>query len=185
MRALARMKFSLIFLILSIPFLLSSSGFAKSYLFNPLNQPNAQDWRVFRNATPTEQQAIYKSFEAQGFHFENWHWAWRVGFLQTCHLDGALSCLTLISKGLNDKAVVVRAEAATRLAQVASPSDSQALALLTKAYQNKNNWRAGQPLFIQFRILDAIRKFDDPTVSVILKRFANDHPVIANYLKSR
>ena len=89
---------------------------------------------------------------------ENMHWSWRMAFTKSCSLSNEDYCLKLLKHSLlKDKALVVRAEAATRIGdRFEGTHNGDAIKLLSMAYKSEKNQRNGKPLFIQTKILDSI-----------------------------
>ncbi len=127
--------------------------------FQITTEPARADWRFFIRAPEAGREQLWTYHTAAGRRLGDWSWGWRMGWLRTCARSTRVYCADVMKQGLNDKALVVRAEAATRLGQRFEGSlDQGAVTMLRDAYQNKRNLRHGRPLFVQQRILFALRQ---------------------------
>ena len=85
-------------------------------------------------------------------------------------------------QALSDKALVVRAEAATRIGRRYDGSgDAKIVELLTGAYKHHGNSRNGKPLFVQNRILYALHQVGGKDALAEGKSLAGLHPETKSY----
>jgi hypothetical protein len=83
---------------------------------------------------------------------------------------------------LHDQALVVRAEAATRIGRKFEATQNRAVIdLLAGSYRQPRNTRHGKPLFIQQRILFAIHRIGGSEAEKMGLRLAESHPVSLAY----
>lgn len=121
--------------------------------------PSTQDWRSFFKASPENQAKYWQSLEKSKTSFESIAWEWRLGFVRVCASSQEAWCGRVLQMGLFDRALVVRAEAASRLGErFAGTGHPGTLRLLSTAFAVQQNRRGDRPLYIQYRILHAIRQ---------------------------
>jgi hypothetical protein len=145
-------------------------------------EPSQKDWKRFINSSETRRLKFWSYFAKRGKGFRDWNWAWRVGWVRSCTLSRKKYCAQILSYGLFDKAMVVRSEAAQRVGQrYENTKDPLAIKLLTKAYRNKANSRGGKPLFVQKRILYALRQIGGDPARTAAATLAKDHPESQRY----
>jgi hypothetical protein len=121
--------------------------------------PSTQSWQTFFQMSSEQRAALWQSQVRLGKKLGQWAWQWRLGWLRACAQDKADFCADLLSAGLRDNALVVRSEAATILGRTfAGSGNKDALNLLLKAGGDPRNMRGGKPLFVQQRILWAIKQ---------------------------
>jgi hypothetical protein len=91
-------------------------------------------------------------------------------------------CREVLLKGLHDKALVVRAEAATVMGNRFEASEDQELIKeLTASYKNPRNLRGKHPLFVQYRILFALHQIGGSAAQTRGAELAALHPQTMNY----
>ena len=123
------------------------------------NTPSPEDWTAFLAKTDTARLKDWSLIKSQGLGFEDLSWEWRLGWVRTCSTASSEECGGIMQLGLFDKALVVRAESATRLGQrFAGTGHPPAIRLLRTAYGIQQNSRSKQPMFVQYRILQALNQ---------------------------
>lgn len=139
--------------------------------------PAAADWRFFLHAPEIDRERLWTYHARQGKSLRDWAWGWRLGWIRACAFSSKVYCASILTQGLSDKALVVRAEAALwvgrRYSGSANPQVVQALA---QAYGNTANLRHGQPLFVQNRILFALHEVGGAEATATGARLAASHP---------
>ena len=121
--------------------------------------PNKLNWQTFMKNVPIQEQAIWLSIEKQNLHFEQLAWEWRTAWVDACAQSSTKLCGKILQLGLFDKALVVRAEAATKIGErFAGSSHAPALRLLETAFAVQQNKQGHEPLYVQYRILHAIKQ---------------------------
>lgn len=149
--------------------------------FDPHQQASTTDWQYFMRASPEWRRHLFTEFEHQGVKYPDWAWSWRLGWLQTCEKAGDW-CTALVIKALSDKALVVRAQAATTLGRLYDGTQNpEIIANLAAAFQNPHNRRAGKGLFVLQRILFAIYQIGGPVAHKTAGDLAASDPSSAAY----
>jgi len=121
--------------------------------------PSKADWHTFIQATEAERRKLWGYQTSRGRHLGDWSWGWRLGWVRVCGRSEAPYCGGVLQEALLDKAVVVRAEAASALGRLYEHTANPAVVrVLAGAYPNSRNWRHGKPLFVQQRILYALHQ---------------------------
>lgn len=119
---------------------------------------NKNDWAFFQQSGQAWRSKLWADFSAQGKALSEWSWSWRIAWVRTCARDPAQWCQELIRSALYDHALVVRAKAAQVWGErFAGSENPHAVEALVKAYHLTSNRRHNKPLFIQERILFAIK----------------------------
>lgn len=150
--------------------------------FDIRTEPSQSDWRFFMRWTEQERLKLWQKHLGQGKYLKDWHWGWRLGWVRSCANSKSAVCTELLINALLDRALVVRAEAASRLGNLyASTGNSKIIAMLEQAFKNKANVRGGHPLFIQQRILYALHLVVNPDQSYRAERLAALYPETKAY----
>lgn len=90
-----------------------------------------------------------------------------MAWVRSCTRSSSLDCSRILQHGLFDKALVVRAEAASRLGdRFAGTGHKPVIRVLRTAYGIQQNSRSKKPLFVQYRILHALNKIGGDGVEV-------------------
>jgi hypothetical protein len=127
--------------------------------FEIKREPGKGDWRYFIKAPEAAREQLWAYQANHGKHLKDWAWGWRLGWVRVCGVSDRAYCRGILNEALGDRALVVRAEAATRIGQLYEKSGSdQVIGVLATAYRNPRNVRHGHPLYIQSRILFALRQ---------------------------
>jgi hypothetical protein len=125
-------------------------------------EPSKSDWRYFIRAPERVREDLWLRHARAGKRLAHWSWGWRLGWVRVCGGSERPLCAEILKEALFDKALVVRAEAATRVGtRFAGSADTRVVALLEQAFRNKHNLRGGRPLFVQQRILYALHQVGD------------------------
>lgn len=128
-------------------------------LVAPHKAPQLNDWRFFQDMKDGERETLWKHHVRQGLALKDWIWGWRMAWVKACTFAKEEYCQTLLETALADDAMVVRAEAATRLGErFEGKQDVRVIATLAEAFKNPRNSRNGKPLYVQQRILFAIKQ---------------------------
>lgn len=131
----------------------------KGALLAPRKAPTLSDWRFFQEMKDGERESLWMHHARQGLALKDWIWGWRMAWVKACTFAKEDYCGALLETALSDKAMVVRAEAATRLGErLEGKQDARAIQILAEAFKNPRNIRNGKPLFVQQRILFAIKQ---------------------------
>jgi hypothetical protein len=143
--------------------------------------PTPADWRYFLKAPERQREDLWTAHAKTGVKLASWSWQWRLGWVRACGKSDRPYCGVVLEQALFDKAMVVRADSATRLGNRYEGSGSSAVAeLLGRAYANPKNLRHGKPLYVQQRILYALRQVGGGGVEAG-KRLAQSHAVTKVY----
>lgn len=150
--------------------------------FDFRKEPAKADWRYFLKAPEISRQKLWGYHVGQGHQLRDWSWGWRLGWVRACSDSQEEYCGQIMAQALGDKAMVVRAEAATRLGRRFDGSqDAKVTGLLVKAYDNKGNVRNGKPLFVQNRILFALHQIGGKDALAVGEKLAASHPQTREY----
>lgn len=121
--------------------------------------PSAENWKTFFKLSDREKAEEWTALEKKGLSFEGLAWEWKLAWVRSCTFSSTQDCSKIVQLGLFDKALVVRAEAATRLGQrFADSGHMPAIRLLKTAYGIQQNTRSKEPMFVQYRILQALNQ---------------------------
>ncbi|MBC7660590.1 MAG: hypothetical protein H7249_12910 [Chitinophagaceae bacterium] len=121
--------------------------------------PSAENWKEFFKISAEQKAQTWTNLQKEGLVFEAMSWEWKLAWVRSCTLSSTKDCSNIMQNGLFDKALVVRAEAATRLGQrFTNTGHAPAIRLLRTAYAVEQNSRAKEPLFVQYRILQALNE---------------------------
>ena len=121
--------------------------------------PSTENWKAFFQLTDQEKAQEWKAVEKSGLTFEGLSWEWKLAWVRSCTYSSTQDCSKIVQLGLFDKALVVRAEAATRLGQrFAGSGHKPAIRILRTAYGIQQNTRSKEPMFVQYRILQALNQ---------------------------
>lgn len=137
----------------------SDSSFASDYKKAWQSTPSAENWQAFLAKSDETRLQEWARIQSSGLAFEDLSWEWRLAWVRTCSTAASSICGDIMQLGLFDKALVVRAESATRLGQrFAGTGHPPALRLLRTAYSIQQNSRSKEPMFVQYRILQALNQ---------------------------
>lgn len=152
--------------------------------FNPMVAPSKMEWQQFHKMSDAQLRKLWTFQEKKGHHeLKNWTWQWRMAWLQRCETKSMPElCPSLLSAGLKDEAMVVRADAATRIGRRYEGQPSKQLSEeLTRAYSDTRNSRHGNPLFVCERILEAMQHVGGENLQKTAARLASQHPQTLSY----
>jgi hypothetical protein len=145
-------------------------------------EPAPADWRYFLKAPERERELLWSRQSQRGMKLGHWSWGWRLGWVRACGTSEQAYCGQILRTALFDRALVVRAEAATRLGRrYAGSGDADVVRLLAKAYALGRNVRRGQPLFVHMRILFALRDIGGDDALATGEKLAAAHEATAAY----
>ena len=175
----------IIFALCSPPLFIPATAFAngsKALEFNLNSAPARPDWQYFIQAPEAERERLWLYQTARGKHLRDWSWGWRLGWVRVCGKSQRPFCGTVLKEALFDRALVVRAEAATRIGRLYEGSHrSDVVKLLSAAFRDVRNRRHGKPMFVQTRILYALRQIGGSEALRVGQQLANDHPLVRSY----
>lgn len=145
-------------------------------------EPKQADWRYFLKAPEIEREKLWAYHAGKGLNLGQWAWGWRLGWVRACDKSARPYCQDVLRQALFDDALVVRADAATRIGRLYEGSANGDVArLLAKAYRNPKNLRRGKPLFVQPRILFAMRRIGGDEALKLGETLAARHPESKGY----
>ena len=122
-----------------------------------MSHPTQIEWQEFRSLPQNLKNKLWQDHYSRGRKLKDWAWTWRFAWLSSCAKQPFAKCGEILSQGLYDDAVVIRAHAAKLMGFFYQDSKHKgAVRYLAKAFQLKANYRAKQPLYIQERILYAL-----------------------------
>ncbi len=161
---------------------LSSKQMKSIEEFEASKEPEKRDWQSFHKAEPSFRAALWKYHQKRQIDFSAWSWGWRMGWVRACSNDPKGYCADILEKALFDKALVVRAEAATQIGRIFEDSKNEKFSnLLVKALNNPKNFRNKKPLFVQQRILFAIKQINNADALQASSTASKSHPDLAVY----
>jgi hypothetical protein len=144
--------------------------------FDIHGEPSPADWRYFIRSNEKDREKLWVTHSLRGVRLGDWSWGWRLGWVRTCGPSDREYCRDILQTALFDRALVVRAEAATRLGRrLEGSGDQRAVDLMARSYRESRNLRHGRPLFIQHRILFAIHRIGGAYAADIGQQLARDH----------
>ena len=145
-------------------------------------EPHPADWRYFLKSSETERERLWTYHQNRGVHLGGWSWGWRLGWVRACGASDRRMCQAIMREALFDRALVVRAEAATRIGRRYEGTGSlEIIETLAKAYADPRNVRHGKPLFAQSRILFALRMVGGMQALAKGASLAASHPESQSY----
>lgn len=145
--------------------------------FNIKGEPSEADWVYFLKMPPKEREALWSYNAKQHYHLKDWSWGWRLGWVRVCNKEKSPFCFERLREALKDRALVVRAEAATKIGESYEGSgDARVLTLLESAYKDARNQRNGKPMYVQQRILEAIHRVSGTDADNLGRRLAKSDP---------
>lgn len=151
--------------------------------FDPTASPGQSDWQRFHILTDRERTDLWQYHANQKLKLKDWAWQWRLGWLRTCGFNvRERYCDGVLLEGLQDPAMVVRAEAATQFAHAhAGSRATQDVAVLVKSYVRPDNFRNGKPLFVCEQILRALQEIGGAEAIKSAKQLASKDPHTKKY----
>jgi hypothetical protein len=165
--------------------LASTDATQPSVAFDIRAAPHAADWRYFLRSAEKDREKLWTAHASQGAKLGDWAWGWRLGWVRSCDTTDRPFCRDIIRAALSDRAMVVRAEAATRLGRrFEGTGDPEILDLLAKTFQESRNTRHGRPLYIQNRILFAIHRIGGDEATKIGLKLSSAQPESRAYWSS-
>ena len=142
--------------------------------------PQQRQWVAFQQSSNSFKSKLWGVIK-KGEVWGRISWKWRLGWLTSCRRSYLTFCDRLLELALMDRALVVRAQAASVLGVVyADKADGRIIRKLADAYGNDRNYRHEQPLFVQYRILFALFKIGGSGVGKG-KDLASFHPDTLHY----
>lgn len=162
--------------------LVFSLSLAAAPRWNWKESPDSAAWKEFQQLSPARQAALWKQLEKNDFTFETIAWEWRLAWVQACANSEEKWCAAVLQHGLFDRALVVRAETAARLGErFAGTGHPPVLRLLSTAYAVQQNSNKQQPLYVQYRILHAIKQIGGKEGLALGERLAQKSDATSRY----
>ncbi len=155
--------------------------------FSMKKEPKALDWKNFFESSDISKKQMWNKLVKKQQNFKELHWSWRMAWVKSCTFSNENYCLSLLKEALiKDKALVVRAEAASRIGdRFEKSANKDAVDLLQLSFKNGSNTRNNKPLFIQTRILDSIYRIGGKHGLVIATKLAETSDETKDYWKKR
>lgn len=173
---------SALLLVVTAVFGIQARAATPSPLFDASKDPAPRDWQRFHQMSEDEREALWLDQERHGKGLARWAWGWRLGWVRVCTFSARAYCRDLLEKALFDKALVVRAEAAARLGdRFEDTHNPRIVSLLAKAFERDDNARNKKPMFVQFRILYALKQVGGPDAEVVGARLSKSHGKAKDY----
>ncbi|NRA63753.1 MAG: hypothetical protein HRU19_04675 [Pseudobacteriovorax sp.] len=121
--------------------------------------PDKPTWTAFMQSSDQERQDLWSYHANQGKSLENWSWEWRIAWLKVCIRTPSPYCSRIFYQGAVDQAAVVRGETASLLGKrFADSQNKDVVDLLIYSYDLPNRYRHPNPLFVEKRILFALKQ---------------------------
>ena len=150
--------------------------------FNIAGEPSNTDWKYFLGASTKFRESLWNYNVQRQKQLKDWSWQWRLGWLRACSNSVDAYCAKIFESALIDKAVVVRADAATRIGvRFEKTGNLWATTQLALAYKNPKNIRNGTPLYIQQRILFSLKQIGGTNALSTGGKTAKSHKGSATY----
>ena len=147
-----------------------------AFEINTKRNPDQREWQYFLRNGLELQKNIWEERQRQGVTFADWSWSWRILWLKSCGLSNASHCITVMAAGLDDVALVVRAEAITQLGlRYQNSRDNRVLEKLRQAFRDPRNFRNGKPMFIHKNILRALQRVGGKRSETLRLALANEY----------
>lgn len=152
---------------------------------------SASDWGHFKQQPFESKKELWNYHQALGKTLKNWHWQWRVGWIQSCGAsvkvltDRHGPCPRILSQGARDKALVVRSEVVRVYAHVfAGSGHKKVIHSLEDMFSDPRNYRHKKPLFIAKDIIYAMEKIGGSYGRNTARRLARPYPKLRKYHRS-
>ena len=130
--------------------------------FAPHKAPEGVEWSRFMELSIKEAEALWNDQAHKGVRFAGWNWKWRLAWVKLCALNpkaGAKFCDEILDEALTDKALVVRAEAASAIGDLKEGSmDPVASRKLLAVLRDPRNRRNDVPVMAQKRAMYSLVK---------------------------
>ena len=140
------------------------------------------DWRYFMKTSEVNRLKLWDYHRRNGRTLADWDWGWRLAWVRVCTYSRQPPCSGILHQALFDQAMVVRAEAATRVGQrYAQSGNRAAIGALAQAFQNPSNWRHGKVLFVQKRILYSLKEIGGQKALATASKLAAKDPEAGTY----
>ncbi len=150
--------------------------------------PSTKSWREFLQATPQRQNELWSFHKGEGRSLKDWNWAWRLGWIRVCSKNSPSKlefCEDVFREGLQDKALLVRAETASAVQKVYTGSGNvKHLDGLKATFSMPSNWRNGSPLFVQKRVLSALHSIGGDKANTLGNELSKSHPEFERFWHS-
>ena len=145
-----------------IPYPSAAKAEVPTALLDPRKAPGKREWSRFMDLSRDEAEALWNDQSHKGTRLADWDWKWRLGWIKLCaakSLNQPQFCNSVLEAGLEDKALVVRAESASAIGQSNEGSmDPVASRKLIAMLEDPRNRRGKTPVMVQKRALYALLK---------------------------
>ncbi len=130
--------------------------------FAPHKAPERLEWSRFMELSPREAESLWNDQAHKGVRFADWNWKWRLAWVKLCattRKPGTRFCDEVMDGALDDKALVVRAEAASAIGDMKEGSmDPVASRKLLAVLKDPRNRRNDVPVMAQKRAMYSLVK---------------------------
>lgn len=147
---------------------------------------NPHEWETFLNAKQSERHKLWQLQTSKGRRLKNWNWTWRIAWVRVCAQSSKAYCGEIMNEALVDQALVVRAEAVSRLGDRFENTGFQyenVIRAIEKAYDHPGNIRNGKPLYIKEKIINTLNRITNEPKSKRIEKLAKKHPSTFEYWK--
>jgi hypothetical protein len=156
----------------------------KLVLFDHKKEPSPQDWRYFLKLSTQSQELLWRSFVKKGVNLRDWSWAWRLGWIRACTGNQNKFCEQIFNDGLQDRALVVRAEAITALGRNYEKTEREEIVRkIALAAADKRNFRNKRPMYISQRAIFSLHNVGGEKALKEASKIARTDPVLEVYFK--
>ena len=145
------------------------------------NHPSAEKWHEFQDLSSESRLKAWYSMK--DFGWDKIKWKWKLALIVACDTNiNQEFCKQVMILALKDKALVVRAQSASLIAKAYHKNpDSRIISLLEKASANSNNYRGGEPLYVQYRIIHALHEIGGAKAAAAARHIATAHKKTYSY----
>ena len=154
-------------------------------LLDPRKPPGKIEWSRFMDLSRQEAEALWNDQSHKGTRLADWDWKWRLGWVKLCASKNPGQpgfCNTVLEDGLDDKALVVRAESASALGQSKDGTmDPVASRKLLAMLEDPRNRRGKTPVMVQKRALYSLLKIGHAEFARKAAAIAGKDPALKAY----
>lgn len=155
--------------------------------FSPARAPEKVEWARFMELPMKEAETLWNEQTFKGTSLAGWNWKWRLAWVRLCAANPGQGtapsfCDSIIDQASEDKALVVRAEAASAIGQIKDGTmDPVAARKLLAMMKDPRNRRNQVPVMVQKRALYSLVKIGHADSVKAAGQFAAKDPTLRDY----